>query len=39
VFGKLFYANCGQYGPITATNDSRITVSGNLWQGTSTLVN
>jgi hypothetical protein len=38
VFGKLFYANCGRYGPITATNDSRITVSGNVWQGTSTPV-
>jgi hypothetical protein len=29
-FGRLFYANCGQYGPVTAFDPTR---PGNVWSG------
>jgi hypothetical protein len=37
-FGRKFFAKGGYYGPMTATNDPRITVSGNAWQDTGAAV-
>ncbi|MBD3782029.1 MAG: right-handed parallel beta-helix repeat-containing protein [Micrococcales bacterium] len=37
-FSRKYFASSGAYGPMTATDDSRISVSGNVWEGTTTLV-
>lgn len=34
VFSTKFYPKSGRYGPMTATDDPSIQVSGNIWEGT-----